>query len=96
MIVTFGDKITEAIYHGTPAKGVHRFPANARKVAWRKLDMVNGARELRDLLAPPGNRLKLLHGELKGYHSIRINDQWRVIFRWHEGNAYEVRITDYH
>ena len=96
MIVTFGDKITEAIYHGTPAKGIHRFPANVRKVAWRKLDMVNGARELRDLLAPPGNRLELLHGDLKGYHSIRINDQWRVIFRWHEGNAYEVRITEYH
>jgi proteic killer suppression protein len=96
MIVTFGDKITEAIYHGTPAKDIHRFPPNVRKVAWRKLDMVNGARSLRDLLAPPGNRLESLHGDLKGYHSIRINDQWRVIFRWHEGNAYDVRIMDYH
>ncbi len=96
MIVTFGDKITQAIYHGTSTKGIHRFPPNVRSVDWRKLDMVNGARELRDLLAPPGNRLELLHGELKGYHSIRVNDQWRVVFRWHEGNAYEVRITDYH
>jgi len=96
MIVSFGDKITEAIYHGTPAKDIHRFPPNVRKVAWRKLDMVNGARSLRDLLAPPGNRLESLHGDLKGYHSIRINDQWRVIFRWHEGNAYDVRIMDYH
>jgi proteic killer suppression protein len=96
MIVKFGDKITEAIYHGTPTKGIHRIPPNVRKVAWRKLDMVNGARSLRDLLAPPGNRLESLHGDLKGYHSIRINDQWRVIFRWHEGNAYDVRITDYH
>ena len=75
MIVSFGDKITEAIYHGTPAKDIHRFPPNVRKVAWRKLDMVNGARSLRDLLAPPGNRLESLHGDLKGYHSIRINDQ---------------------
>ncbi len=96
MIITFGDKITEAIYHGTPAKGARRFPANVQNAAWRKLDMVNGARELRDLLAPPGNRLESLHGDTKGCHSIRINDQWRVIFRWHEGNAYEVRITEYH
>ena len=96
MIVSFGDKITEAIYHGTPAKDIHRFPPNVRKVAWRKLDMVNGARSLRDLLAPPGNRLESLHGDLKGYHSIRINDQWRVLFRWHEGNAYDAQIADYH
>ena len=96
MIVTFGNKITEAIYHGIAAKEIHRFPSNVRKAAWRKLDMVNGARSLRDLLAPPGNRLESLHGNFKGYHSIRINDQWRVIFRWHEGNAYDVRIMDYH
>lgn len=58
--------------------------------------MVNAARELGDLRAPPGNRLEPLRGDLKGMHSIRVNDQWRIVFRWHGGDAHEVTIVDYH
>lgn len=58
--------------------------------------MLNAAREIRDLGAPPGNRLEALKGDLKGKHSIRINDQWRVVFRWQSGEVHEVEITDYH
>ncbi len=65
-------------------------------MAWRKLDMLHNARILQDLRVPPGNRLEALKGDLMNFHSIRVNDQWRVIFRWHEGNADEVRIMDYH
>lgn len=58
--------------------------------------MLNAARDLQDLQSPPGNRLELLKGDLKGFHSIRVNDQWRVVFRWKGGDAHEVRLTDYH
>ena len=61
----------------------------------RKLDMLNAAHSLMDLRSPPGNRLEALRGNLRGMHSIRINDQWRVVFRWQEG-AHEVQIIDYH
>jgi proteic killer suppression protein len=60
------------------------------------MDMLNAARDLRDLQSPPGNRLEALKGDLKGYHSIRVNEQWRVVFRWREGDAFDVRLTDYH
>jgi proteic killer suppression protein len=92
MIASFGDAETEALYNGRSA----RFPPNIRKVGKRKLDMVEAAHDLRDLKAPPGNRLEALSGTLQGRHSIRVNDQWRVIFRWEGGNAHEVRIVDYH
>jgi proteic killer suppression protein len=65
-------------------------------VAARKLDMLNAARELSDLRAPPGYRLEALKGGLKGRHSIRINDQWRIVFRWEAGYVHEVWITGYH
>lgn len=65
-------------------------------VARRKLDLIQYAADLVDLRSPPGNRLEALKGDLKGCHSIRINDQWRVVFRWAEGGAEEVRIQDYH
>lgn len=58
--------------------------------------MLNAARELRDLRMPPGNRLEALKGELKGMHSIRVNEQWRITFRWERGDAYEVSVVDYH
>jgi len=60
------------------------------------MDMINAAHELRDLMAPPANRLESLKGDRKGFHSIRINDQFRVVFRWMDGNAYEVEVVDYH
>lgn len=96
MIVSFGDKATGALYHGERGKGVRKYPADVRKVALRKLDVLNGAQELRDLRSPPGNRLEALRGDLAGYHSIRVNDQWRVIFRWVEGDAHDVTVIDYH
>jgi len=66
------------------------------QVSRRKLRQLDGATELRDLAAPPGNRLEALRGERKGQHSIRINDQWRLCFVWQEGNAYDAEIVDYH
>jgi len=96
MIVSFGDRATEDLYHGRKSKYVRRLPADIRAVALRKLDMLNAARSLQDLMSPPGNRLEALHGDLKGRHSIRVNDQWRVVFRWVSGDAHDVRITDYH
>ena len=96
MVVSFGDKATEDLFHGRKTKAARRIPPDIHAVALRKLDMLNAARSLQDLLSPPGNRLEGLRGDLQGYHSIRINDRWRVIFRWVSRDAYEVRITDYH
>jgi len=82
--------------HGERTKAIRRLPPDIRSVAIRKLDMLNAARELRDLLAPPGNRLEALQGDLRGKHSIRVNDRWRLVFRWESGDAHEVQIVDYH
>lgn len=71
-------------------------PSDGRSVAVRKLDMLNAATELNDLQAPPGNRLEALKGDLKGKHSIRINDRWRLVVRWERGESHDVEITDYH
>ncbi|MHB8840002.1 MAG: type II toxin-antitoxin system RelE/ParE family toxin [Gemmatimonadaceae bacterium] len=65
-------------------------------VVWRKLHLVNRARDLRDLAVPPGNRLELLHGDREGQHGIRVNARLRVCFRWEDGDAFDVEITDYH
>ena len=70
--------------------------ASLAKIVNRKLDMLHYAAELDDLRAPPGNRLELLKGNLKGFHSMRINDQWRILFRWSEAGPYDVQIADYH
>lgn len=96
MIVSFGDKATEALYHGRSTKDTRRFPAEVRRVAVRKLDMINAAAALQDLQSPPGNRLEALRGDLRSFFSIRINDQWRIVFRWDQSDAREVRIMDYH
>ena len=72
------------------------FPADIAKVAHRKLVMVNNAGALDDLNSPPGNRLEALKGDLKGKHSVRINNQWRIVFRWTANGPEEVEITDYH
>jgi proteic killer suppression protein len=73
-----------------------RFPADVLKRASQKLDYLNGASDLVDLEAPPGNRLELLKGDLKGFHSIRVNDQWRIVFQWQGSDAHQVRLVDYH
>jgi proteic killer suppression protein len=96
MIVSFRDKATEDLYHGRKTKEVRRFPADIITTSLRKLDLLNAAADLRDLRSPPGNRLKALSGDLKGFHSIRVNDQWRIIFQWEEKNAHNVMLTDYH
>lgn len=94
MVTSFADRDTERFYHtGRRPKWL---PPTLSQPALRKLDMLNAARNLKDLRSPPGNRLELLRGKWRGYHSIRINEQLRVVFRWHEGNAEEVQIVDYH
>jgi toxin HigB-1 len=96
MIISFGDRATEDLYHGRQTSRIRRFPKSILPIALRKLDMIARAHELVDLRAPPGNRLELLKGNLEGYYSIRINDQWRVVFKWEGHNASEVVIVDYH
>jgi proteic killer suppression protein len=96
MIVSFGDKASEDIFNGISSKNSRKLPNTILSVACRKLDMINAAESLEDLKAPPQNRLKLLKGDLQGYHSIRINDQFRIIFRMVESNAFNVRIIDCH
>jgi proteic killer suppression protein len=96
MIVSFGDKATEDLYHGRATARVRRFPPDVVGTALRKLDMINAARDLQDLRSPPGNRLEALKGELKSFQSIRVTDHWRVVFRWQGLDAYDVRLTDYH
>jgi proteic killer suppression protein len=94
MIASFGDRATGALFHGTAAKP--RFPPDVVGVALRKLDLLNAAHALGDLRSPPGNRLEALAGDLAGFHSIRINDQWRLVFRWEGFDVHEVRLIDYH
>ena len=96
MIASFGDAATADLYHGRPTARARRFPANVARAALRKLDVLNGAHRLVDLRSPPGNRLEPLKGDLLGFHSIRVNDQWRVIFRWIDGNALDVSLVEYH
>jgi proteic killer suppression protein len=94
LIASFGDRATEELYHGRGQSG--RFPPTIVAGALRKLDMLNAARRLMDLRSPPGNRLEALKGRYRGLHSIRVNDQWRIVFRWIEPDASEVRLIDYH
>ncbi|MFN2595157.1 MAG: type II toxin-antitoxin system RelE/ParE family toxin [Actinomycetota bacterium] len=96
MIASFRDAATKALFHGERGKVIKRIPPDVRSAAVRKLDMLNAAKELGDLRAPPGNLLEALKGDLKGMHSIRVNDQWRVVFRWGDGQAHDVEIIDYH
>lgn len=92
MIKSFRSKETERLH---ARQHVQRFRAFER-VAQRKLRQLDIATELRDLAAPPGNRLEALHGDREGQHSIRINAQWRICFAWRGGDAYEAEIVDYH
>jgi toxin HigB-1 len=87
MIVSFGDRATEDLFHGVRSNRVRRFPANIVGAALVKLDALNAAQVLEDLRSPPGNRLEALHGDLRGFYSIRINGQWRVIFRWQASDS---------
>ena len=93
MIVSFGSKETEKVWQG---QRVVKIPLTIQEIGRRKLRMLNNAVDLTDLRIPPANRLEKLSGNLKTFYSIRINDQWRVIFKWNAGNASEVEILDYH
>ncbi len=93
MICSFSCKETERIFHREFSR---KFPTEIQRVALRKLWMLDAAVNLNTLRVPPGNRLEALSGKRTGQHSIRINDQWRVCFRWREGNAHDVEIVDYH
>ncbi len=96
MILSFGDRATAALYHGKDGHRIRRFPPDIISVALRKLDMLNAAYYLNDLREPPGNRLESLKGDLAGYYSVRVNDQWRIIFQWVDNNAQRVSLIDYH
>ena len=96
MIINFADKASEDLHNGYDTKAARRIPRSIWKAARLRLDAMDGAKQLQDLRFPSGNRLESLKGELSGYHSIRINDQFRIIFRWVEGDIRDVKITDYH
>lgn len=93
MIRTFRDRETERVFRRERSR---KFPPEVERRALMKLDMIDAAESLDDLRVPPGNRLEKLSGDRKGQCSIRINDQWRICFRWTDGDAYDVEIVDYH
>jgi len=96
VIESFGNTLAEDLFEDKNSKATKAFPPELRRAARRKLQYVHEAADLRDLKSPPGNRLESLKGDFKGLRSIRINDQWRVVFRWSGGNAFDVQIVDYH
>ena len=93
MIQSFGSKETEKIWNGIRSR---KLPEDIQQIARRKLRMLNNSMNLNDLIIPPSNNLEKLKGDLKDYHSIRINEQWRIIFHWKNGHSYNVEIIDYH
>lgn len=93
MINSFGNKETENIWNGERVK---KIPLEIQKIGRRKLRMINNSQSLVDLLIPPSNRLEKLKGRMKNYYSIRINDKWRIIFRWNNSQSDDVAILDYH
>ena len=95
-IVGFGNKLAEDLYDDRQSKEIRHFPSELYRIARRKLLYLHSASTLGDLRVPPGNRLEALHGQWRGYFSIRINQQWRVLFRWQGANAHDVRVLDYH
>lgn len=96
MIRTLADDTTRDIWNGVNTKAARRIPRALWPMVQRKLDQVDSVTKLADLRVPPGNRLHALGGDLAGYHAIRVNDQYRIIFRLDGHNAYDVRCTDYH
>ena len=95
MIESFGDRATEELYHGIISARARRFPKDILPAALRKMDMLNAAHNIEDLRVPPGNRLEALRGDMKEFHSIRVNDRWRIVFKW-RGGAHDVSLCDYH
>jgi len=96
MIESFGNRLAEVLYFDRQSRATRQFAPELRRKARRKLLYLHDATGLKDLRVPPGNRLDALKGNYKGKHSIRINEQWRIVFRWQNGNAFEVEVVDYH
>ena len=96
MIESFGNRLAEDLFNDRSTRVIRTFTPDLWHTARRKLLYLHDAAELKDLRVPPGNRLEVLKGALKGKHSIRINKQWRIVFRWQAGNAFEVEVTDHH
>ncbi len=96
MLRSIADKTTQDVYDGVNSRHARKLPRSLHDKARRLLDQINAAPTLECLRMPPGNRLEMLHGDLEGCWSIRINDQWRIVFRWEAGDALDVRIMDYH
>ena len=96
MILSFADAATAAVFHDRPGSETRRLPSEILRAAKQKLDMLHAAHEVKDLRSPPGNRLEALRADLAGFYGIRINQRWRIVFRWEGGDAHEVRILDYH
>jgi proteic killer suppression protein len=96
VIRSFADATTQDVFDGENSKAARKLPRELHDKARRMLDLINAATRLDDLRIPPGNRLEALKGDFKGFHSIRINDQWRIVFKWLNGDADEVQIVDYH
>lgn len=96
MIVSFADRATEDLYHNRSTARARRFPPDIVGAALLKMDVLNAAAAMRDLQSPPGNRLEAPRGRLAGSHSIRVTDRWRIVFRWENNNAHDVRLMDYH
>ena len=93
MIKSFNSKETQKVWNGTRSG---KLPLEVQRIGRRKLRILNNAIDMNDIRIPPANRLEKLSGKLKDFHSIRINDQWRIIFRWVDGQAFDVEIKDYH
>jgi proteic killer suppression protein len=96
MIESFGNRLAEDLFFDRRSKETRGFPVNLLRVARRKVLLLHDAAELVDLKVPPGNRFEALRGRWRGFHSIRIDDQWRIVFRWEHGHARDVAVIDYH
>lgn len=96
MIIGYADEATRDVHIGVESRAARRFGRDVRAIARRKLDLIGAAADIRDLVVPPGNRLEKLKGRLAGFYSIRVNDQFRIIFKFKAGQASHVQIADYH
>ena len=96
MIVSFRNRATSDLFHGISSSRVRQIPNQIKESALHKLDVLNAAQSLEDLKSPPGNRLEALKGDFAGFHSIRVNNQWRIVFRWQDSSAHNVQVIDYH
>jgi proteic killer suppression protein len=96
VIRSFGNRLAEDLFHDRVTGATRRFPPDLKRAAQRKLQYLNAAVRLHDLAVPPGNRLEGLRGDRRGFHAIRINDQWRIVFRWDDDGVSGVEVTDYH